>query len=548
MIFIFLILSLLVIRPYFHQGVPYTHDGENHLVRFAQYKQALREGQFPPRFAPNLLNHFGYPVFNYNYPLANILSLPLSILKVHYQLSFKLLMWSFVLLGLWGANLWLKSLKFKIRPRILALLVWSLNPYLLNLIFFRGNIGELMSLCLLPWLFYGVELIKTKPFKFNSQNWLSLIVPQTAFLLAHNVSVLFGVPLLIIYAVLRFGKTTTAYVKFFISWLIAIGLSLWFWLPAFLEKNQIILDQADLSKDFLNHFPTLKELLFSPLQFGLSYPGSVDSLSLAIGLSGVLVLVVSGILIIKDLKKERSWLGLWVLALGAVVLQLGWTAWLWQIVPLANFIQFPWRLSLFLSSLLLPLTALVWQKLVKHKWLKVSLLAVIILQLVGSLRLTPLEYVNRSKIEYELHPGTTSTSNENLPKSFTFEYFQAGDWLPQPQILEGDTEAKVLVQNWTGSDHQYQITLAKKTLLVEPTANFLGWQTKIKGESGWQKIEYVDDEVIRGRIAYWLESSEYQVETRFTQQTPARIIGNLVSGLTLLGVFGWLILKHESKK
>lgn len=65
-LFLFITLSiafLLLFKPYLHTGFPYTHDGENHLARFANYKLALKEGQFPPRWAPNLMNHSGYPVF-----------------------------------------------------------------------------------------------------------------------------------------------------------------------------------------------------------------------------------------------------------------------------------------------------------------------------------------------------------------------------------------------------------------------------------------------------------------------------------------------------
>ncbi len=44
---IIIILTLIIIKPYFHAGFPYTHDGENHLARFANYKVAVREGQIP---------------------------------------------------------------------------------------------------------------------------------------------------------------------------------------------------------------------------------------------------------------------------------------------------------------------------------------------------------------------------------------------------------------------------------------------------------------------------------------------------------------------
>lgn len=99
-------LSLLLTRVYLHPGIPYTHDGQNHVARFANYWSAIKEGQIPPRIAPHLFNHYGYPVFNYNYPLANILAVPLLALKLHPEVVFKLLMVGSFTLGLWGYAEW----------------------------------------------------------------------------------------------------------------------------------------------------------------------------------------------------------------------------------------------------------------------------------------------------------------------------------------------------------------------------------------------------------------------------------------------------------
>jgi hypothetical protein len=161
-IIFFIFLTLISCRCFFHLGVPVTHDGNNHLVRFANYKIALRELQIPPRLAPNLLNAYGYPVFNYNYPLANILSLPFSILDISYEFTFKTINIAFVFLAFFGANLFLKSKNFSKISRFFALLVFALNPYLLSNLVFRGNIGEVMAWGILPWIFYFLENLKNR--------------------------------------------------------------------------------------------------------------------------------------------------------------------------------------------------------------------------------------------------------------------------------------------------------------------------------------------------------------------------------------------------
>ena len=106
------LIGLAVWMPLFKSGMPYTHDGENHLARFANYYIALKEGQFPPRLAPNLMNRYGYPVFNYNYPLANILSVPLTVVKVNLEDTFKILTLLALGLGAIGTWFWLGSQNF----------------------------------------------------------------------------------------------------------------------------------------------------------------------------------------------------------------------------------------------------------------------------------------------------------------------------------------------------------------------------------------------------------------------------------------------------
>src|SRR3989344_3977144 len=159
LIAVFLPLAVLV-RPYLRSGVPYTHDGENHLARFANYKVAVREVQIPPRFAPNLMNHYGYPVFNYNYPLLNILSLPFSILGVHYELAFKLLMLGGLGLGAWGVYRWLAVAGFSRSARFFSIGAYLLAPFTVNLVFVRGNVGEVWALALFPWLLWFSKALK----------------------------------------------------------------------------------------------------------------------------------------------------------------------------------------------------------------------------------------------------------------------------------------------------------------------------------------------------------------------------------------------------
>lgn len=516
---IFLILLALVsIHPYLSLKFPYTHDGENHLARFANYKVAIREGQFPPRFAPNLLNHYGYPVFNYNYPLANILSVPFSFLKINYELTFKVLVFSFVLFGLFGVNHWLKELKINKPARLFSLALFSLTPYLINALSYRGNIGEIMAFTILPWIFYFID--KKQRWKNKSLGRLFQTIVFVMFFLSHNIAVLFGTPLFLIYAVYKYRKKITKQYDLLASFILGLLSSLWFWLPAVLEKNQIILDNAELSKDFVNHFPTISQLLFSPFEFGFSKLGSIDSLSFNLGITTVFVLLFIFILFFKNRNKVTNYHKfILVIICVAITLQLNFTLPLWQTIPLANFIQFPWRLTMFINLLILPLAGFVFMK--SNKIAKTILLSLVFIQLVNVVKVKPADYFHKTNVDYDAFSQTTSTANENLPKSFTYTDF--ADWQPTPTIING--EGTVTVNNWRGTKRSYSLSLQSEATIVEPTAKYLGWETKVNQN----KVEYIDSDEIKGRLAYQLPKGDYQVTSKFTQNTWPRLVGNMVS-------------------
>ena len=527
---------LALVKPYFHLGVPYTHDGENHLARFANYKIALKEGQFPPRFAPNLNNHYGYPVFNYNYPLANILSLPFSLVGFSYEITFKLLMVFSLVSGVTGIFYWLGSLKIgSVQTRLLARVSLLLAPFTINLIYVRGSVGEMMMLGIFPWLLWLVHEIREAVKAKRQLSWLVSTTILVAFLLAHNISVLFGGVIWFVYCLVIFGKDKRSWRLWLVRSLLAFGMTLWFWLPALAEKNEVILDQASLSSQYSNHFVRLMQLIVSPLQFGYSFAAPVDTMSLAVGLSGLLGLVIFVLLLIKNKQIKKDYplsVGLVVIGLFLLFLQTEYSVFIWKVVPLVSFIQFPWRLSLFFVVLVLPLLAIVMDY---SRFWKYVFILVLGVQFHSLLQLQPADYLHKEKVEYDLFSQSTSTANENLPKNFTYSNF--ADWSPAPVVLDGD--ASVLVSKWSGTEKKYSVVVNNKSLVVEPTMYFLGWQTEVNDKL----VSYAQMKETQGRIGYWLEPGTYQVKTIFTQKTWARRVGNGLSIFSTM-IASWYIV-HE---
>lgn len=529
-----------VFKIYLQPGLPYTHDGQMHLARFANYKIALREGQFPPRWGPNLLNGYGYPVFNYNYPLANIASLPFSLIKMEYELIFKILVITSFAFGIFGLNKWLRLLGVKSSlARGIGLSAYLLNPYIINLIYFRGGIGEIMAVNLLVWLLFIAEEIKQHKFSLaNSKSLLLSSIIIISFLLSHNVLALFGSGVILLYALLR-GLSKTDWLQLLKIFGVGVVGSLWFWLPALVEKQYTVLDGSPLSNMYLEHFPTLSQLIFSPLGFGQSYSTPVDSLSFNVGTFGVVGLLLFLVIVVVEHVKKKRQLGKVVSILATNILicilfELDITAFLWRLVPLSNYIQFPWRLSAFIAIFSATMLGLLLQ--VRSQLIRFIIGLVILWQLLLVARLQPSKLIKHSREYHDTFVESTSTLHENRAKTFTLSNFS--DRSSAPIILTGS--GSFLIDSWNGSARVYTLNLDEESIVIEPTMKFLGWKTW----SNDMLLDYIDGELIAGRIAYLLPAGEYHIQTKFTQLTPARIIGNS-SFVLLLSVLLVIIVKNR---
>lgn len=546
-----LFLAGLPMHSYFSRGMPLTHDGENHLARFANYKIAIREGQWPPRWAPNLYHRYGYPVFNYNYPLANVLSLPFALIRLPYPITFTILAYLSLLGTLVSGFFLLKQWGFRHWTAWLASASILFAPYLVQNLLFRGNIGELMALPLWISCLGWVEWHRRRRWPRWTYRWSSswrwLTKPSiwvgagllTGFWLSHNVSVLVGTPLLAAYISWRYWLAKRHWWPVVAATALALSFSLWFWLPALAEKSAVVVGGSQLARQYQQHFPTLTQLISAPVQFGYSYVGPVDSLSFQLGIVQLLSTLLASIWFTIMVWRRGTghggralswWLGVaGLLSIG----QLAISTPLWEVTPFARYVQFPWRLSLFLPLTTAFLFAWIWQRGVR--WQQLLLGSALLWQVGVTVGLQPVGTVTKGNQEYDLFTESTTTSNENLPVSFTYQDFR--NWQPTAQLLSG--EGQITVREWRGSRRYYQVTAQTPVTVVEPTSRFPGWQSSATQGNIITPLRYLDDPSIGGRIAYQLPAGSFEIKTEFTQWTWPRFIGNGLAVLSTAWISGW---------
>lgn len=531
-------LALLVIitsvyfLPYFRLGLPFTHDGQNHTARLAQYYLAFKQGQFPPRLGPTLANGYSLPVFNYNYPLANILSLPLNLGKLAFETQFKVLVifgFCFAAIGFYQL---LRVWQIPSSARYLAVIFYLYSPYLYTAIWYRGSLGEIWQFYLLPWVLFTFEIALLKPKKVSfSFSLLSLILFQTAFLLAHNVMVLIIAPLLLIYQLYRLRQRHMQTKKYYLlAGLLSLGLAAWFWLPAWGERHLVNLANDSLNLSYHQHFLHWSQL-FSPFfSSGLSYAGSVDSLSMGLSLAQVLVLVASIYLLARHHQLfahyQQPLFFLIFLSSFFIFFALPYSQFAWKLLPLLSYIQFPWRLFLPLNFCLAILSSYLLVEC--QRFFTVLLTASLIWQVLMMTIAWPQNFTHFERDYYLNYPLTTTTSGENFARTFVYPYFQDN----REQLIfllygEGELE----ISKVTSTDKQYQLNCRSDScLVVEQTAFFPGFITT----ANQQRLNYTDNEQIGGRIAYQLPAGRYHLHTRFSETTPYRLLGDAITLISLI--------------
>lgn len=527
-------------RSLLEPGLPITHDSQNHLARFANYYLETKQGQIPPRWASNLNLQFGYPVFNFNYPLANILAIPFIVLNFSVQQTMKIQLWLCIFLSSVGMYLWLKRY-FSVLGSLLAAFYYSLSPYVLSLIQIRGVVGELWAYALLPWLLYLIDRLFDNPKKMVFQ--MQLLFVASLFLLSHNIMVLASLPLLAGYTLYKSRHDWHKLSYAAIIALLSVCVVSFFWLPALAEKHFTSIDSSDLQAEYSHHLLWLDQALWGKTQSGFSLPGPVDGMNFGMGIFGISIIFLSLILFFKKSNRPVYILMVFGTLLGLLFFMSVYSASLWPHIPLASYIQFPWRLGLFIPLLLSILLGFILQNL-KHEWMFFFIGIVIIL-----CAYTPV--ANETRFDYpDEHwfsfPETSSTKNENMPVWVVENPTILRDLYFKNQPIFAPTGSPLFSDiSWLGHTKSYTIEADQDIELVHALIYFPGWKAWIDNRE--VPIEYLQPPY-QGLITIHTSAGKHHVQLMFTQLTWPRIIGNTISAITITLIFMYCIWHFVARK
>ena len=379
--FLALIVSSL---PLLTLKYPHGHDWIFDLVRVAEFKSAIVNGQYPPFWSENLYGGFGSPIFLFYAPLYMLVSAFCSVLTGSIARGSTLAILIFSLVAVFSMKLVLqtalerKSFVDEAASRI-AVFFFILNPYLISDKLIRNANAEYAALCLSPLAIYGLLSIDRKPIRGG----LILSAGLALIIIAHNLTALVIMALILVAAfVLYLPKKKSIWIMLVLSIGLGLGLSAFFWVPAISYKSLVQMNQLVSGKfDFHNQYQPLSSF------FGYDHFFAVGPLTPVILLSAVIILWLAYSR--KDLDQRKLVLFAFVCSLLFLFLQTKASMFIWEKVPFLPLFQFPWRMMGPLGLLTSIIAGLSFAYLFKEKPKQIVIIAEITLLVLCILNAIP---------------------------------------------------------------------------------------------------------------------------------------------------------------
>ena len=290
------LLGLVAIQPLLKPSMTCSDDGGHYLVRFVELDHCLRQGNPWPRWTPDLVYGYGYPLFNFFPPLSFYPAEFFHLLGLSFAGAWNAALALYILLAGMTMYLLVKDI-FGETAAWVAAVAYMYAPYQLYNALNRGNLGEALALPLLPLILWAFRrLIIRDQIRYLALSALS----YAALILTHNVISLVFTPFLLLYVValwlLKKRRTPKSLLLIGAALLLALGLSACFWLPAFFEKQWVKIHLAftPAGMNYRYNFLSLGELLSPPIPVHTSLMNPAPPRSLGLAQLALALLAVAG--------------------------------------------------------------------------------------------------------------------------------------------------------------------------------------------------------------------------------------------------------------
>lgn len=538
---LFFILSIPAARYLFVHGFFGVSD-DLHIGWLYEMDRVIKMFQFPPRFVPDLSYGFGYPLFNFVYPLPFYIGELFHLIGFSLVDSIKLVFGLSIPLSMYFMYKFLKEFMSK-ELSLAGAVLYVYMPYRAVEIFVRGTVGEIVAFAIIPIVALAFTKLSSKK---PSLKWIGITaISLAALVTSHNIMAYMFLPfalLLLIFRIVWITKDKKSAIGYSLAGLfLGLTVSSYFWFPAISESR---LMHYDTVFNFYDHFPTLKQFITPYFGYGASVPGPYDTMSFYFGAVTLLV-IFSGMIIFalkfKKFNSEEKVFLVWgsLVVFVSIFMMNHRSAFLWRSLPLLPYFQFPWR---FISMIAFASPVFL-MAFTKCKYRKLIALIVLILAIILNFKyFKTSEYLGREDSYYLNRYIPYPQASEDYRKT-SEEYLR----LPKNTLKRPSDNFPVVYSEAGGIIEIKEINALGVTVRTDypqgfnlnySKYNFPGWVAKIDGK----KVE-IGTGLPYGQISVWVPKGEHQVEIIY-KESSLRLIFDLIS-LGGLGVAMFLVFKKK---
>ena len=540
--------ALAVVAPFFKLGTASGHDVAFHMASWLDAASQWKQGVIFPRWTEWANFGFGEPRFVFYPPLSWLLGAILGRV-VPWQsvsLAFNLCVqtWAGV-----SAYALLRNVANTRAAALFGAACFAANPYALLVVYMRSDFAELLAIAIFPSLLLAALRVSESIASLSSQARFTeiflLAVSFCAVWLSNApaaVIATYSLALLFLFAAIQRRSVQPL-------WQGAAGMALGFCLAAF------YLIPAIYEQRWVNISGALAEGL-TPADnflFARTTDAEHDAFNHIASSMAVVLMVWTVLAVVAAGRSDRAestrppraavFSKTVLLAAAASLLMIPITNIGWRFLPELRFVQFPWRWMSILALCAVTATAISWRGWLRWAW---PLTMAISLVFCGRY------LVERAWWDTEDMPTLQAALNDQTGFEGTDEYDPHGDdrsalpqksqrarvLSPKPDGQETNQTA-IKIAEWRPERRRIEVSTARRAHLAIRLLNYPAWKVMVNGSAiAPQSMENTAQMIVP------VPAGRSEVLIEFTR-TPDRTVGGWISGVSLVGCVGVLVVTRR---
>lgn len=539
------LLGLLLCAPLLLTTCPGGHDIYHHLIFSHHFSSQLLQGDLYPRWLGEMNGGFGSPTFFFYPPVPYYLTTLFAWVPEQGALGCSPLSFSIclalILSGL-TAYRWLREWSGRRMALLLALLYMVLPYHFLVDLYVRFSFAEFWSFVWMPLVLYYHRRIG-----MGEPGAIPGLALSLALLIGtHLPTFLIFMPVLIGASLLPSPRLplVSGYARYMLAMVLGIALAAIYWLPAMTTQDYVSMPSMYVgfmhySNAFLSSWPTPEH--------GWTFRRYLMVITVGTCLLGGLAWLWSRH---QQPPATRLSSGYWLLvALGALAMTLPLSKPLWDLLPILQKIQFPWRFNTVLTLAVITLLAQASCAIRQPPANGSGRLAIWSLLLAGLLAtqllvgLEPLFFDRLAAADIQRITSISRSPLEYRPRWVPLEQFNKASlsWLGTvtPPVRSEPPALRWQLQEWAPRQIRLDIQAPEAGTLTLHQYYYPGWVARRAEQEAPLALHPSGD----GLLQITLPAGNYPLTVTLTP-LPEELAGRWISLLALLGCL-WLAWRRQ---